>query len=52
MTYLLDITWLKNDSLQDTENLPDLDVLANDITENLESALDQFKQIQEELSAE
>jgi len=48
----LDITWLKDDSLQDTENLPDPDVLANQIVENLESALDQFRQIQEELESE
>jgi type I restriction enzyme M protein len=34
----LDITWLKDKSLADLDNLPDPDVLAEDIAENLESA--------------
>jgi type I restriction enzyme M protein len=45
----LDIFWLKDDSIEDSANLPDPDVLARDIAENLESALDQFKSIQEDL---
>ncbi|WP_103028027.1 type I restriction-modification system subunit M [Salinibacter altiplanensis] len=45
----LDIFWLKDDSLEDTENLPEPDVLANDIVENLGAALEQFRGIQEEL---
>jgi len=45
----LDIFWLKDDSLEDVENLPSPEVLATDITENLEAALDQFSQIQDEL---
>jgi type I restriction enzyme M protein len=45
----LDIFWLKDDSLEDTENLPEPDVLATQITENLGSALEQFSGIQEEL---
>jgi len=47
----LDIFWLKDDSLEDTENLPEPDVLATQITENLGSALEQFSGIQEELEA-
>ena len=45
----LDIFWLKDDSLEDTENLPEPEVLATQIVENLGSALEQFSGIQEEL---
>jgi type I restriction enzyme M protein len=41
----LDIFWLKDESLEDTENLPDPDILARDIAENLQSALEQFNSI-------
>jgi type I restriction enzyme M protein len=41
----LDITWLKDKSLADLDNLPDPDLLAEEIVENLESALDGFKAI-------
>ncbi len=46
----LDIFWLKDDSLEDIEDLPEPEVLATDITENLEAALDQFSQIQDDLT--
>lgn len=46
----LDIFWLKDDSLEDSENLPDPDIIAKDITENLEDALEQFRSIQEDLA--
>jgi len=45
----LDIFWLKDESLEDTENLPDPQVIARDIAENLQSALEQFTSIYEEL---
>jgi len=45
----LDIFWLKDESLEDSENLPSPDILARDITENLESALEQFGGIYEDL---
>jgi type I restriction enzyme M protein len=45
----LDIFWLKDESLEDTANLPDPEVIAQDIAENLESALDQITSIQEDL---
>jgi type I restriction enzyme M protein len=45
----LDIFWLKDESLEDSENLPDPDVIARDIAENLESALEQFAGISEVL---
>ncbi len=41
----LDITWIKNKSLADLDNLPDPDEIANDIMENLESALESFREI-------
>ena len=39
----LDITWIKDESLADLENLPEPDELAQNIIENLEEALDIFK---------
>jgi type I restriction enzyme M protein len=38
----LDIFWLKDESLEDTDNLPDPDVLAAEIVESLQAALEQF----------
>lgn len=48
----LDIFWLKDETLEDSENLPDPDLLVKGIIENLESALDQFGSIQEDLEGE
>ncbi|MGN6402135.1 MAG: N-6 DNA methylase, partial [Flavisolibacter sp.] len=45
----LDITWLKDKSLADLDNLPDPDTLAEEIVENLESALDGFRLVLEKL---
>lgn len=45
----LDITWIKDKSLANLDNLPDPDELANDIIENLEAALENFKAIMENL---
>jgi len=45
----LDIFWIKDKSLADMDNLPDPDVLAGDIIENIESSLDGFKEIMEQL---
>ncbi|MFZ0946458.1 MAG: class I SAM-dependent DNA methyltransferase [Syntrophobacteraceae bacterium] len=45
----LDIFWLKDESLEDSENLPNPEVLAMEIVENLESALEQFRAVCEEL---
>lgn len=41
----LDITWLKDESLDDLENLPEPNVLAEEIISNLESALESFKNL-------
>jgi type I restriction enzyme M protein len=45
----LDISWLKDDSLEDSANLPDPDIIAKEIAENLVNALEQFTSIQEDL---
>ncbi|MBM4330375.1 MAG: SAM-dependent DNA methyltransferase [Deltaproteobacteria bacterium] len=45
----LDIFWLKDESLEDSENLPSPDLIAAEIVENLESALEQFSGIYESL---
>jgi len=48
----LDLFWLKDDSLEDSANLPDPDVIAQEIVDDLESALDQFRLIANDLSGE
>ena len=45
----LDITWLKDKSLADLDNLPDPDELALDIVDNLEAGLNNFRAIIAEL---
>jgi len=45
----LDIFWLKDQSLTDLDNLPDPDILANEIIENIESGLESFRSIAKEL---
>jgi type I restriction enzyme M protein len=45
----LDISWLKDKSLTDLDNLPDPDVLANEIIENLQIGIDCFKEIMRKL---
>ncbi len=45
----LDVFWLKDKSLEDSEDLPDPDVLAQEIADDLQTALDQFSAIAGEL---
>ena len=45
----LDIFWIKDKSLTDLDNLPSPDVLAEDIIENLQSALESFQNLQSKL---
>jgi type I restriction enzyme M protein len=45
----LDIFWLKDESLEDSDNLPDPAILAREIVESLESAREQFRGIEDEL---
>jgi len=47
----LDIFWLKDESLADLDNLPDPDVLAGEIVENLEAGLESFREIVEKLNS-
>ena len=41
---------MQQTTMEDVEDLPSPEVLAADITENLEAALDQFSQIQDDLT--
>ncbi|MFN2230712.1 MAG: SAM-dependent DNA methyltransferase, partial [Anaerolineae bacterium] len=41
----LDIFWIRDESLEETANLPEPEVLAEEIVEDLESALEQFRAI-------
>ncbi|HWQ95798.1 MAG TPA: class I SAM-dependent DNA methyltransferase [Candidatus Methylomirabilis sp.] len=41
----LDIFWAKDESLADLDNLPDPDILANEIIENVEAGLEGFREI-------
>jgi type I restriction enzyme M protein len=45
----LDIFWLKDDSLEDSANLPNPDLIAQEIVDDLESALEQFRLIANDL---
>jgi len=45
----LDIFWLKDESLEDSVNLPPPGEIAKEITEDLEAALEQFAEIAEDL---
>ena len=47
----MDIFWLKDDSLEDIDSLPEPDVIAVEIVENLEAALEQFRSVADELQA-
>ena len=46
----LDIFWLRDKSLTDLDNLPDPDVLASEIINNIESGLNSFKEIMETIN--
>jgi type I restriction enzyme M protein len=48
----LDLFWLRDVSLEDSANLPKPDILAAEIMEDLQTALDQFAQITADLGAE
>jgi type I restriction enzyme M protein len=47
----LDIFWLKDKSLADLDNLPDPDILANEIIENIEAGLASFREIMDTINA-
>jgi len=46
----LDIFWLKDDSLDDVDSLPAPDIIAAEIVENLQAALEAFQSVADELS--
>jgi type I restriction enzyme M protein len=46
----LDIFWLRDQSLEDTDNLPPPDVIAEEIVEDLEAALSEFASVAASLS--
>jgi type I restriction enzyme M protein len=48
----LDIFWLKDQSLEDLDNLPEPEIIAEEIIENLESALEQLSEVHERLKEE
>ncbi len=48
----LDIFWLRDESLEDTAHLPEPEVLAAEIVEDLQAALEQFAEIAEDLAEE
>jgi len=45
----LDIFWLKDEALEESANLPAPEVIAQEITDDLETALEQFATIAEDL---
>ena len=48
----LDIFWLKDDNLQDIDSLPPPNIIAAEIVENLQAALEQFTAVAEELDTQ
>jgi len=46
----LDIIWIKDKSLADLDNLPDPDILAGEIIDNLEAGIESFKEIMETIN--
>jgi type I restriction enzyme M protein len=47
----LDLFWIKDESVEDSDSLPDPDVLAQDIVDDLQDALEQFASIAGALKA-
>jgi type I restriction enzyme M protein len=48
----LDIFWLKDESLEASENLPEPDIIAHEIVADLQDALTQFQAIADDLDVE
>ena len=48
----LDIFWLRDESMEDSANLPSPDLIAEEIIEDLRAALEQLEEIAEDLSPE
>jgi type I restriction enzyme M protein len=45
------ILWIRDETLEESDNLPDPDVLAQEIVEDLEAALEQFREIASDLGS-
>jgi type I restriction enzyme M protein len=45
----LDIFWLKDESLEDLENLPEPEIMVRSVADNLGAALDEFEEIYDKL---
>lgn len=45
----LDIFWLKDESLEESTNLPAPEIITQEISDDLEAALEQFRTIAEDL---
>ena len=48
----LDIFWLRDETLADSDNLPSPDVIAQEIVDDLEAALEQFRLIASDLGSQ
>jgi len=48
----LDIFWIKDESLDDLDSLPEPSIIANELVEDLENALEQLKELSDDLSTE
>lgn len=48
----MDIFWLKDDALADSDKLPPPDVIAQEIVDDLEAALEQFRLIAGDLAVD
>jgi type I restriction enzyme M protein len=44
--------WIRDESLEELDKLPDPDVLAQEIVEDLEAALEQFREIAHDLGTD
>ncbi len=49
---LLDIIWLRDESMEDTATLPPPEVIAEEILEDLRAALEQLEEIAGDLATE
>lgn len=45
----LDLIWIKDESLEETENIPEPEIIVAEIVDNLRSALGEFEDLQQEL---
>ena len=48
----LDIFWLRDESMEDTANLPPPGIIADEILEDLRAALEQMEEVAADLSSE